>query len=130
MAKYITQGTIEKIIVNTQGGGNMRIQIAPAQGFRIEACGKTAIALAETNGNSWSVDLTKPGNSLLVPEDSEFRISNVSIAELITLKNNGNKIELRLEEKDRPHNEVKAPDGNLIKSPNGSVVCLEELAVL
>lgn len=130
MAKYITQGTIEKIIVDTRSGGNMRIRIAPSQDFRIEVCGKTAIALAETNGNSWSVDLTKVGNSFLVPEDSEFRISNVSIAELITLKNNGNKVELRLEEKDRPHNEVKTPDGNPIRRPNGSVVCLEELVIL
>lgn len=130
MAKYITQGTIEKIIVNTQSGGNMRIQIAPSQDFRIEACGKTAIALAETNGNDWSVDLTKISNPLLVPVYSEFHISNVSIAELITLKNNGNKVELRLEEKDRPHNEVKTSDGNPIKSPNGSVVCLEELVIL
>lgn len=98
MAKYITQGTIEKIIVDTQSGGNMRIRIAPSQDFRIEVCGKTAIALAETNGNSWSVDLTKVRNSFLVPEDSEFWIANVSIAELITLKNNGNRIELRLDD--------------------------------
>lgn len=97
MAKYITQGTIEKIIVDTQSGGKMRIQIVPSQDFRIEACGKTAIVLAEVNGNSWSVDLAEVRNSLLVPEDFEFRIAKVSIAELITLKNNGNKIELRLE---------------------------------
>lgn len=106
MAKYITQGTIEKIIVDTQSGGNMRIRIAPSQDFRIEVCGKTAIALAKaneegeqdvnSNKKDWTVDLTKPGNLLLVPEDFEFRIANVSIAELITLKNNGNKIELRL----------------------------------
>lgn len=118
MAKYITQGTIEKIIVDTQSGGKMRIQIAPSQDFRIEACGKTAIVLAEANeegkqdGNSnkkeWTVDLAEVRNSLLVPEDSGFGIANISIAELIALKNNGNKIELRLRE------EYKEPERNYV----------------
>lgn len=98
MAKYITQGTIEKIIVDTQRGGNMRIRIAPSQDFRIEVCGKTAIALAETEQDGWTVDLMKVRNARLVPIDQEFNIQNVSIAELVSLKNNGNRIELRLDD--------------------------------
>lgn len=97
MAKYITQGTIKKIAVDTQNGGAMRIQLDPTQEFKIEACGKTAIALAETNENDWSVDLTKIHNARLIPVDQEFNIQNVSIAELISLKNNGNRVELRLD---------------------------------
>lgn len=90
MAKYITQGTIKEIIVNIQSREAMEIRLDPAPEFKIETYGKTAIALVEA-------DVLHSAH--LVPADQEFNIQNVSIAELIMLKNNGNKVELRFDDK-------------------------------
>lgn len=100
MAKYITQGTIKEIIVNIQSGGAMGIRLDPVPEFKIEAYGKTAIALAEADENTGerTVDLTESRNALLMPVNQKFNVQNVSIAELITLKNNGNRIELRFDD--------------------------------
>lgn len=95
---YITEGTIKEIDVNTSKKRGVLILIDPSQVFKFEYEGEAGILLVPDNYKNGLSGSNKKYSTMLCPIKQDFKINNVSIAELIILKNNRNVVRLHLKD--------------------------------
>lgn len=87
--RYIVEGVIKSIVLNTKSCGEMLLVISPSDDYKLMLPGqKKAITLCNGGFN---------GATVVVGENLLVSVGNVAFAELLTLKNGRQSIRFKLE---------------------------------